>query len=91
MISEKEADRILQLILRYGPLRGFKVTAAKLVELTSNDKKNRSGTLSFVLPVKIGEAAIVRDVTRDEMLSAAEWMLERMREQSAGSGAKKRR
>ena len=91
MIGEKEADRILQLILRYGPLRSFKATAAKLVELTTNDKKNRSGTLSFVLPVKIGEAAIVRDVTRDEMLAAAEWMLERMREQSAGSGVKKRR
>jgi 3-dehydroquinate synthase len=44
-----------------------------------------------VLPAKIGEAAIVRDVTRDEMLAAAEWMLERMREQSAGSGVKKRR
>jgi 3-dehydroquinate synthase len=91
MISEKEADRIIQLILRYGPLRSFKATAAKLVELTSNDKKNRSGTLSFVLPAKIGEATIVRDVTRDEMLAAAEWMLERMREQSAGSGVKKRR
>ena len=91
MISEKEADRIFQLILRYGPLRGFKATAAKLVELTANDKKNRSGTLSFVLPAKIGEAAIVRDVTRDEMMAAAEWMLEQMREQSAGSGVKKRR
>ena len=91
MISEKEADRIIQLILRYGPLRSFKATAAKLVELTSNDKKNRSGTLSFVLPAKIGEATIVRDVTREEMLAAAEWMLERMREQSAGSGVKKRR
>ena len=90
-ISEKEADRIIQLILRYGPLRSFKATATKLVELTSNDKKNRSGTLSFVLPAKIGEATIVRDVTRDEMLAAAEWMLERMREQSAGSGVKKRR
>jgi len=91
MISEKEADRIIQLILRYGPLRSFKATAKRLVELTSNDKKNRSGTLSFVLPAKIGEATIVRDVTRDEMLAAAEWMLERMREQGAGSGVKKRR
>ncbi len=89
--QREEADRIIQLILRYGPLRSFKATATKLVELTSNDKKNRSGTLSFVLPAKIGEATIVRDVTRDEMLAAAEWMLERMREQSAGSGVKKRR
>jgi 3-dehydroquinate synthase len=93
MISEAEADRIIQLILRYGPLSGFKASATKLVELTSNDKKNRSGTLSFVLPQKIGEVAIVRDVTRDEMLAAAEWMLKEMREQTASSvpGKKRRR
>jgi len=93
MIGEAEADRIIQLILRYGPLSGFKASATKLVELTSNDKKNRSGTLSFVLPQKIGEVAIVRDVTRDEMLTAAEWMLKEMREQTASSvtGKKRRR
>jgi 3-dehydroquinate synthase len=93
MIGEAEADRIIQLILRYGPLSGFKASATKLVELTSNDKKNRSGTLSFVLPQKIGGVAIVRDVTRDEMLAAAEWMLKEMREQTASSvtGKKRRR
>lgn len=93
MIGEAEADRMIRLILRYGPLSGFKASATKLVELTSNDKKNRSGTLSFVLPQKIGEVAIVRDVTRDEMLAAAEWMLKKMREQTAGSvpGKKRRR
>ena len=91
MIGEAEAERIYQLILRYGPLSSFKATTARLVELTSNDKKNRSGTLSFVLPAKIGEAAIVRDVTRGEMLDAAEWMLKRMREQKTGSAVKKRR
>lgn len=93
MIGEAEADRMIRLILRYGPLSGFKASATKLVELTSNDKKNRSGTLSFVLPQKIGEVAIVRDVTRDEMLTAAEWMLKEMREQTASSvtGKKRRR
>jgi 3-dehydroquinate synthase len=37
--------------------------------------------LSFILPVKIGEVAIVRDVTRDEMKAAAEWTLALMHEQ----------
>jgi 3-dehydroquinate synthase len=91
MIGEAEADRMIRLILRYGPLSAFKASATKLVDLTSNDKKNRSGTLSFVLPQKIGEVAIVRDVTRDEMLAAAEWMLKEMREQTAGSGEGKKR
>jgi 3-dehydroquinate synthase len=87
MIAEAEAERIIRLILRYGPLREFRTTAAKLVELTANDKKNRSGTLSFVLPRKIGQVEIVRDVTQDEMKAAAAWMLALVREQGVRPGA----
>jgi 3-dehydroquinate synthase len=54
-LSQKEADRIATLILRYGPLPPFKATAEKLVALTSRDKKNRSGIRSFVLPTAIGK------------------------------------
>jgi 3-dehydroquinate synthase len=74
-IDPKQASRIEALILRYGPLPRFKATAAKLVALTSRDKKNRSGTRSFVLPTAIGKTEIVRDVTDDELLAAAEAML----------------
>lgn len=91
MISEAEADRIIQLILRYGPLTPASVRAAKLVELTASDKKNRSGTLNYVLPTKIGEAVVVRDVTRGEMLEAAEWMLEKMRSKPESAKAKQAR
>lgn len=83
MISRSDADRMIQLILRYGPLTPVKVRAAKLVDLTANDKKNRSGTLNYVLPSAIGSAVVVRDVTRDEMMEAAEWMLKQMQ---PGSG-----
>jgi 3-dehydroquinate synthase len=79
MIAERDAERIIALILRYGPLSPFKATAEKLVALTANDKKNRSGSLSFVLPKKIGEVEILRDVTRAEMLAAAEWMIRLLR------------
>jgi 3-dehydroquinate synthase len=88
MISQADADRMIQLILRYGPLTPAKVRAAKLVDLTANDKKNRSGTLNYVLPAAIGKAVVVRDVTRDELLEAAGWMLEQM--QSAGRNGKKK-
>jgi 3-dehydroquinate synthase len=97
MIGEDVAERIIHLILRYGPLTRFKATAEKLVSLTANDKKNRSGSLSFVLPKKLGEATIVRDITRKEMLEAAEWTLALMRKEGAkkreiaGSGKKKRK
>jgi 3-dehydroquinate synthase len=78
-IPQKDADRITQLILRYGPLPPFKATAEKLVALTSRDKKNRSGIRSFVLPTAIGKTEIVRDVTEPELLTATESMLDLMR------------
>jgi 3-dehydroquinate synthase len=74
-IPQKDADRITQLILRYGPLPPFKATAEKLVALTSRDKKNRSGIRSFVLPTAIGKTEIVHDVTEPELLAATESML----------------
>jgi 3-dehydroquinate synthase len=74
-IDPKQADRIESLILRYGPLPPFKATANKLVALTSRDKKNRSGTRSFVLPTAIGKTEIVRNVTEPELLAATESML----------------
>jgi 3-dehydroquinate synthase len=91
MITEREAERIIALILRYGPLSRFRATAEKLVALTANDKKNRSGSLSFVLPKKIGVVEIVRDVTKDEMLKAAEWMLALMRSQGDPAKPAKKR
>ncbi|HXC94918.1 MAG TPA: 3-dehydroquinate synthase [Edaphobacter sp.] len=78
-ISEKEATRIVNLILRYGPLPHFKTTAEKLVTLTSRDKKNRSGIRSFVLPTAVGKTEIVRDVTEAELTTATESMLTLMR------------
>jgi 3-dehydroquinate synthase len=79
-ITQRDADRITLLIFRYGPLPPFKATAAKLVALTSRDKKNRSGSLSFVLPTAIGKTKIVRDVTEQELLAATESMLTLMRD-----------
>ena len=80
-IDPKQADRIQTLILRYGPLSPFNAKAAKLVALTANDKKTRSGTRSFVLPTTIGKTEIVRDVTDAELLTATESMLKIMQQQ----------
>jgi 3-dehydroquinate synthase len=81
-IAEKDANRIANLILRYGPLPKFKATAAKLVALTSRDKKNRSGVRSFVLPTLIGKTEIVRDVTESELLAATDAMIDFMQRKS---------
>ncbi len=78
-ITQAQADRMTDLILRYGPLPTFKAKAEKLVALTASDKKTRSGTRSFVLPTAIGKTEIVRDVTDAELLTATESMLSLMR------------
>jgi 3-dehydroquinate synthase len=71
MVSAAEAERMERVIRMYGPLRSFTADANELVALTAKDKKNRSGARSFVLPVRIGEAVVVRDVSEAELLEAA--------------------
>ncbi len=83
-ISSRDAMRIEQTILRYGPLPRFTATTKKLVQLTAADKKTRSGNRSFILPIAIGKVEIVRDVSDAELLGAAESMLTLMRRQPEG-------
>jgi 3-dehydroquinate synthase len=89
-LSQKDTDRVTNIILRYGPLPAFKTTAQKLVVLTSRDKKNRSGIRSFVLPTAIGKTEIVRDVTEPELLAATESMLALMRQHTAAPTKKRK-
>ncbi len=74
-ITQEQADRIIALIVRYGPLPGFTANAEKLVALTASDKKTRSGRRAFVLARGIGATEIVYDVTDAELLTAANEML----------------
>ena len=82
-LTQKDADRIIALILRYGPLPAFNAKANKLVALTSGDKKRRSGRRAFVLAKGIGSTEIVYDVTDEELLDAANKMLALMRRSSS--------
>ncbi len=76
-LPEQEAARMRALVWQYGSesYLAYTVTAERLVELTASDKKMRSGTLSFILPLGIGRVEMVKDVTRDELLKAAHWMV----------------
>jgi 3-dehydroquinate synthase len=84
-ITHEEFARMANLILRYGPIPPFKIAAtpkaaaAKLVALTSGDKKRRSGRRAFVLATAIGRTEIVYDVTDPELQAATLAMLEDMR------------
>ena len=72
LVSQTDADRMANAIRAYGPLRPFKASPEQLVALTARDKKNRGGTRSFVLPLAIGQAAVVHDVGYGELLEAAQ-------------------
>jgi len=78
-ISSRQAERLESLIHHYGPLPPLKVRAAKLVAATGGDKKNVGGVRRFVLPVGIGDAGVVEDVTPAELEAAAGYMLARAR------------
>ena len=83
LISSRQAERIESLIYLYGPLPPLKLRAAKLVAATSADKKNMGGVRRFVLPLGIGDAGVVEDVTPAELEAAATYMLERAAERHA--------
>ena len=77
-INHEEFARMANLILRYGPIPAFKADPAKLVALTSGDKKKRSGRRAFVLTTGIGHTQIAYDVTDAELLTATQAMLKTM-------------
>jgi 3-dehydroquinate synthase len=74
-ISASQLERLERVIHLYGPLPAIKLRAKKLVVATGGDKKNISGVRRFVLPIGIGEAGIVEDVTPSELESAVTYML----------------
>ena len=76
-ITGAQMERMEKLIYRYGPLPKLKVQAAKVLAATGSDKKNVGGVRRFVLPVGIGDAGVVEDVTAKELEAAVKYMLER--------------
>ena len=76
-ISGAQFKRLESLIHRYGPLPPLKLRAAKVIAATGGDKKNVGGVKRFVLPIGIGDAGVVEDVTPAELEAAGGYMLAR--------------
>lgn len=83
MISSAQMMRLENLIYAYGPLPPLKLRSAPIVAATAGDKKNIGGVRRFVLPVGIGEATVVEDVTAGELEVAVRYMLARAEEEPA--------
>jgi 3-dehydroquinate synthase len=60
----------------------LKLRAAKVAAATGGDKKNVGGVTRFVLPVSIGDAGVVEDVSPAELEAAVSYMLGRTAERS---------
>ena len=82
-ISSRQAERLESLVHLYGPLPPLKLRASTLVAATGADKKNVGGVRRFVLPLGIGDAGVVEDVTPIELEAAASYMLARAAERHA--------
>jgi 3-dehydroquinate synthase len=80
-ISRAQFERLESLIDLYGPLPALKLRTARVVAATSGDKKNVGGVRRFILPVGIGDAGVVEDVTAAELEAAVGFMLARAGEQ----------
>lgn len=70
VISQKDAARIDNLILAYGPLPRLSASERRILRLTSSDKKNVTNQRRFILPTAIGTTIVATDVTNTEMLTA---------------------
>ena len=82
-ISAHQFARLESLIHLYGPLPPLKLRVAKVVAATGGDKKNVGGVRRFVLPVGIGDAGVVEDVSAAELEAAVGYMLARAGEKVA--------
>jgi 3-dehydroquinate synthase len=81
-ISRAQFSRLEKLIHLYGPLPALKLRTARVVAASGGDKKNVGGVRRFVLPVGIGDAGVVEDVTPAELEAAVGYMLGRSGERS---------
>jgi len=75
-ISAAQFERLERLIYLYGPLPALKLRATRVIAATGADKKNVGGVRRFVLPLGIGDAGVVEDVTAAELEGAVRYMLE---------------
>jgi 3-dehydroquinate synthase len=79
-LTPEEARRIEDLTFRLGPFPRFRTTAKVLLDRTAGDKKHLQTAQRFVLPVSVGKAIVVEDVTQHELLAAIQSMLRTMKE-----------
>ncbi|MDE3199454.1 MAG: 3-dehydroquinate synthase [Acidobacteriota bacterium] len=74
-LTRDQAMRLERLVHRYADLPPLKLSVKRLAAATGADKKNVGGVRRFVLPMGIGNAGVVEDVTQAELEAAISYML----------------
>jgi len=70
-MQAEDRDALARLIVQLGPLPPVgDLTAAQVVQAMRRDKKILNGRLRFVITPKIGEAAVIDDVSEKELTQA---------------------
>jgi 3-dehydroquinate synthase len=79
-ITGAQAARMENLIHLYGPLPPLSLRAPRVIAATGGDKKNIGGVRRFVVPMGIGNAGVIEDLTPAELLAAVTYMLSQAKE-----------
>lgn len=74
-VTGAQAERVENLIHLYGPLPPLDLRPSRLIAATGSDKKNVGGVRRFVVPIGIGDAGVIEDLTPQELLAAVTYML----------------
>ena len=82
-ITGPQAARLENLIHLYGPLPALKLRAPKLIAATGGDKKNVGGVRRFIIPIGVGDAGVIEDLTVAELQAAVSYMLSQAKEPRA--------
>ena len=72
MTDALTAQRIMALVLAYGPLPKVEVDSRRTAKRLLADKKTVSGVPHFILPVSIGKVNVVNTVTLSAVIQAVE-------------------
>ena len=88
MITEQEAERIIALILRYGPLSSFRADGREAGCADGERQEEPQWIAEFCAAEKDRRGRDRSRCDKDEMLAAAEWMLALMRSETAEQSKK---
>lgn len=72
----KTANRIVDAVLRMGPLPKSNARGREILHRLRSDKKTRSGAIHFVLPREIGKVEVVNDVPETIITKAVDGLRE---------------